>query len=329
MAMLWRRVGPADPRSPLASSHATPASLAGLPVSDLAALVATVLIWSTVHPFAKRTLEEITPIQLPFSRVALAAIFLLLVCAATGRARDFLALFRPSQVWKVVLLGVTGFSLSSGLSMVALSYLPAGINSVLSNSSPLMVALGVMVVLRETLQWRMAVGLVIGFFGVAVIALRGGIDAGGLSLVGVSLSLFSSSMWAIYTVVARRLSAGHDVIAMCAATSLVGALPLGVVVGLEGEVHRLVGASVSTHLLLLWCGVIATGATFTMWVVLLRRMNAARVSSFQYLIPLCALGLAYPIAGEVPTPVALAGAAMIIAGVAIANSAGDAAPRRA
>lgn len=65
-----------------------------------------------------------------------------------------------------------------------------------------------------------------------------------------------------------------------------------------------------------------------MWVVLLRRMNAARVSSFQYLIPLCALGLAYPIAGEVPTPVALAGAAMIIAGVAIANSAGSAAPRR-
>ena len=328
MVTLWQRVGAAGPRGAVAPSHATRASLAGLPLPDLVALVVTVLIWSTVHPFAKRTLEEITPIQLPFSRVALAAIFLLLVCAATGRTRDVLALFRPGQVWKVVLLGVTGFSLSSGLSMVALSYLPAGINSVLANSSPLMVALGVMVMLRETLQRRMVAGLVVGFVRVAVIALRGGVDASGLSLVGVSLSLVSSSMWAIYTVLARRLSAGHDVIATCAATSLVGALPLGVVVGLEGEVHRLIGASLSTHLLLLWCGIIATGATFTMWVVLLRRINAARVSSFQYLIPLSALGLAYPIAGEVPTPVALAGAAMIIAGVAIANSASAEAARR-
>lgn len=280
MATLWQRAGAAGPHGSAASARSTRASLAGLPVPDLVALVVTVLIWSTVHPFAKRTLDEITPIQLPFSRVALAAVFLLLVCFATGRVRDVFALFRPGQVWKVVLLGVTGFSLSSGLSMVALSYLPAGINSVLANSSPLMVALGLMVVLRETLQRRMVVGLVVGFLGVAVIALRGGVDASGLSLVGVSLSLVSSSMWATYTVLARRLSAGHDVIAMCAATSLVGALPLGVVVGIEGEAHRLLGASLSTHLLLLWCGVIATGATFTMWVVLLRRVNAARVSSF-------------------------------------------------
>ena len=115
---------------------------------------------------------------------------------------------------------------------------------------------------------------------------------------------------------------------MCAATSLVGALPLGAVVAVEGQIGRLVGASLSTHLLLLWCGVVATGATFTMWVVLLRRINAARVSSFQYLIPLCALGLAYPIAGEVPTSAALAGAAMIVGGVAVANSVSLAPPRR-
>lgn len=302
--------------------------MAGLPAPDLAAILLTVLVWSSLHPIAKRTLDEITPIQLPFSRVALASIFLLGVCVATGRFGRVLVLFRPREVWKVAVLGLTGFSLSSGLSMVALSYLPAGINSVLANASPLMVALGVMALFRERLPWRTLVGLVVGFAGVAVIALRGGVDASGLSLVGVLLSLVSAGTWALYTVLARRLSAGHDVIAMCAATSLVGALPLGVVVAVEGEIDRLVTASLSTHLLLLWCGVVATGATFTMWVVLLRRINAARVSSFQYLIPLCALGLAYPIAGEVPTPAVLAGAAMIVVGVAVANAVNIAPTRR-
>jgi drug/metabolite transporter (DMT)-like permease len=294
----------------------------GLPASDLAAILATVLVWATLHPIAKRTLDEITVSQLPFTRVALAAVFLIGVCAVTGRLGQLLALFRPRALWKVAVLGVTGFSLSSGLSMTALSYLPAGINSVLANASPLMVALGVVVLLRERLDWRTVSGLVIGFLGVAVIALRGGVDASGLSPIGVLLSLVSSGTWALYTVLARRLSAGYDVIAMCAATSLVGAVPLGVVVGIEGEVGRLVAAAMSTTgLLLLWCGVIATGATFTAWVMLLRRINATRVASFQYVIPLGALVMAYLIGGEVPSLVALTGAGMIVGGVAVANSA--------
>jgi O-acetylserine/cysteine efflux transporter len=207
--------------------------------------------------------------------------------------------------------------------------LPAGINSVLANASPLMVALGVIVLLRERLDWRMLAGLVIGFLGVVLIALRGGVDASSLSLIGVTLSLVSSGTWALYTVLARRLSAGYDVIAMCAATSLVGAVPLGVVVGIEGQLGRLVGASFSRHMLLLWCGVIATGATFTAWVILLRRINATRVASFQYMIPLGALLMAYLIGGEVPSEVALAGAGMIVGGVAVANSATlGARPRR-
>jgi drug/metabolite transporter (DMT)-like permease len=280
-----------------------------------------VVVWATLHPIAKRTLDEITVSQLPFARVTLAAVFLIGVCVLTGRFGRFLALFRPSAFWKVAVLGVTGYSLSSGLSMTALSYLPAGINSVLTNASPLMVALGVIVLLRERLHWRMLLGLVIGFVGVAVVALRGGVDASGLSLIGVVLSLLSSGTWALYTVLARRLSAGYDIIAMCAATSLVGAVPLAVVVGIEGQIGRLVSASLTTHLLLLWCGVIATGATFTAWVMLLRRINATRVASFQYMIPLGALVMAYLIGGEVPSMVALVGAMMIVSGVAVANSA--------
>ncbi|MGE3269449.1 MAG: DMT family transporter [Chloroflexota bacterium] len=319
-------VPPAGARADGAPPDAAPAravglTIAGFPAPDLAALLTVVLIWASLHPIAKQTLSEITVSQLPFSRVGLAAVFLMVVCALTGRFGRFLALFHPRTVWKVAVLGVSGFSLSSGLSMTALSYLPAGINSVLANASPLMVALGVMVLLRERLHWRTMLGLVIGFLGVAIIALRGGVDASGLSLVGVLLSLFSSGTWALYTVLARRLSAGHDVLAMCAATSLVGAIPLGVAVGVEGETGRLLAASAWTHLLLLWCGVIATGATFTAWVVLLRRISATRVASFQYLIPLGALVLAYPIGGEVPSWVALIGAGMIVGGVAVANSA--------
>jgi len=39
VATLWQRVGAADPRGSVAPSHSARASLAGLPIPDLAALV--------------------------------------------------------------------------------------------------------------------------------------------------------------------------------------------------------------------------------------------------------------------------------------------------
>lgn len=305
------------------------AALAGLPGRDLAAILATVLVWASLHPIGKLTFQEITTSQLPFARAALASVFLFGICAATGRLPRLAALTHPRELWKASALGLTGFALSGWLSMTALGHLPAGVSSVLANVSPLMVALGLVVLLRQRLARRTVVGLVVGFAGVVLIALRGGIDASGLSLFGVTLSLAGSASWAVYTALARRLSAGHDVICMSAAASFVGALPLAGVVLAEGQLDRLLSASLTTHLLLLWCGVVATGATFTMWVLLLRRIDAARVSSFQYLIPLFALVLAYPIAGEPPTPIVLVGAATIVLGVATANAGARHGSRRA
>ena len=97
-------------------------------------------------------------------------------------------------------------------------------------------------------------------------------------------------------------------------------VPVGLGVVLEGGFGQLVGASNRTHLLLLWCGVVATGITYSGWVYLLKRVHAARVASFQYLIPLLAVALAYPMVGEVPTWPVLFGAVLIVGGVAIANS---------
>jgi len=58
----------------------------------------------------------------------------------------------------------------------------------------------------------------------------------------------------------------------------------------------------------------ATGVTFTMWVFLLKRIPAANAATFLYLIPLFALFLALPIAGEPLTLPALLGAGMMVAG---------------
>ncbi len=305
------------------SPTARPASagvLFGLPRAELAMMLATVVVWSSLHPAGKLALAEVTMTQLAFARIALACIALMAVCAATGRLGQVAAAFHPRVAASVVILGLTGFSASSWLSMASLGYLPAGVNSLLANASPLIVALATTLVLKERVGRQTVVGIAIGFFGVAVVALRGGVDASQLHPLGIVLALAGAAVWAVYTALGRRLLAGRDTLAMGAAASLVGMLPVAIGVALEDGFDQIMVASMSTHLLLIWCGVVATGVTYSGWVYLLKRIHAARVASFQYLIPLLALALAYPIVGEQPTLPVLVGALLIVGGVAIANA---------
>jgi drug/metabolite transporter (DMT)-like permease len=311
---------------PLEASEASEAHrraspvLFGLPRAELGMMLATVVVWSSLHPIGKLALAEITTTGLAFARIGLAFVALLAVCAVTGRLGAFVAAFHPSVAWSVAVLGLTGFSASSWLSMTSLGYLPAGVNSLFANASPLMVALSTTLILKERVARRTVVGIVVGFLGVAVVALRGGVDASQLHPVGIALALAGSAVWAAYTALGRRLLAGRDTLAMGAAASLVGMIPVGLGLALEGGFDELAAASAWTHLLLLWCGVVATGITYSGWVFLLKRVHAARVASFQYLIPLLALVLAYPLVGEQPTLPVLFGALLIVGGVAIANA---------
>lgn len=313
-------IGKASAASPPAAQAESAGVLFGLPRTELVMMLTTVVVWSSLHPAGKLALAEITTTQLAFARIGLAFVALTAVCAATGRLGQVVAAFHPRVASSVVILGLTGFSASSWLSMTSLGYLPAGVNSLLANASPLIVALSTTLVLKERVGRRTVVGIVIGFLGVAVVALRGGVEASQLHPVGIGLALAGSAIWAVYTALGRRLLAGRDTLAMGAAASLVGMLPVALGVMLEGGFRQLATASTSTHVLLLWCGVVATGMTYSGWVYLLKRIHAARVASFQYLIPLLALALAYPIVGEQPTVPVLLGALLIIGGVAIANA---------
>ena len=66
---------------------------------------------------------------------------------------------------------------------------------------------------------------------------------------------------------------------------------------------------------LVWLGVIGTGLTFLIWTAALRRLHAASVSAYSYLIPVFGVVFAFLLLGEVPNPLFILGAALILVGV--------------
>ena len=282
-------------------------------------LVLSTVVWGGLHPISKHILlAGLTPSHIALVRMSLAALTVFLVAVATGRLVRLRRL-PPQQLARVAAIGLTGYFLSIFLSLNGLTFLPAATNSLLSNTSPLFVALFSPLVLRERPTGRMLLGLAAGFAGVAILARGQGAGQGEVVLAGVVLSLLSASCWALYTALGRWSAARLDPVLVTLISAAVSVPPLLTVALLEGQLDRLLTAPPLIWGGLAWIGVMGTGLTFLVWTVALRRLQAASVSVFGYLIPVFAVLFSWLLLGEQPTLSFLLGAALILVGVAAAQ----------
>ncbi len=288
--------------------------------ANYALLLLAVLIWGSLHPVSKLTLAEVAPLQLAASRVSLAALVLIPICLVTGRASRLAQAARKAP-GTIILLGLLGYPFSMALSMLALTSVPAALNALFANSSPLFVALYAITLLREKPSRRALAGIVLGFGGVVLLSMGGAPGGGALEPLAVLLSLTAAASWAAYSAVARGILTDLDPIAVTALAAAAGAIPvLLAAVIWTGGMSDPFQASSQVQLYVLWVGLVATGVNFTIWAVALRRLRTVSVSAFQYMIPVVAMVIAAILLGEQPTPLVILGAGLVLAGVAAAQA---------
>jgi drug/metabolite transporter (DMT)-like permease len=284
---------------------------------EYAVLVVATLVWGSVHPTVKFALSELTSVQLALARPVCACAVLTALVLATGRAglvrRELRAAPRT-----LIALGVLGYAGSGSLAALALSLLPAGVTAVMSNSSPLMVVVVGLLAFHQRVGRPEIAGTLLGFGGVALLS-AGDIQATGdvgSTLLGSGLALGSAACWAAYTAVARRLGRA-DPLVTTAITSGIGAAAIAAIAIPTQDWSRLANASTPVILATVWAGVMATGCTYAAWSFALRRLPAVAVAPFGYLIPVSALWISHVWLGEPLTPPTLAGATLVLLGVAL------------
>jgi drug/metabolite transporter (DMT)-like permease len=287
--------------------------------ANYALLLLAVLIWGSLHPVSKLTLAEVAPLQLAASRVSLAALVLIPICMLTGRTSRLIEAARKAP-GTIVLLGLLGYPFSMALSILALTSIPAALNALFANSSPLFVGLYALTLLKEKPSQRALAGIGLGFAGVILLSVGGAPGGGALEPLAVLLSLTAAASWAAYSAVARRILNDLDPIAVTALGAAAGAIPMLVVAAVwTGGLADPFLASDQVKLYVLWVGVV-TGVNFTIWAVALRRLRTVSVSAFQYMIPVVAMVIAAILLGEQPTPLVILGAGLVLAGVAAAQA---------
>jgi drug/metabolite transporter (DMT)-like permease len=284
---------------------------------EYAVLLLATLVWGAVHPTVKFALSELSPMQLALLRPACACLVLMLAVLVSRRAPRLVEELRAAP-GTLVLLGVLGFALSGGLTSLALSFLPAGITSLFTNTSPLIVVCAGLVLARRQIGQLEVGGALVGFGGLALLTLSDVQLSGdlGATLLGTVVALGSAACWAVYTGLARRLGRA-DPIVTTALTSAIGSLAVAVVALPSQDWGRLVRASAPVLLATFWAGAVSTGCTYVAWSYALRRLPAVVVAPFGYLIPVSALTISHVWLGEPLTVPVVLGASLVLAGVAL------------
>ena len=282
------------------------------PAAIWIALGLVYVIWGSTYLAIAIAVQTLPPLFSAGVRFCIAGLVLLAwVAARRGVRVGREQLVGASIVGLLLLVGGNGF--------VALAErtVPSGLTALIVASVPLWIVL-LRRLAGERVHPSTFAGVAVGFGGVAFLVIPRG-SSGELDLAGVALLLVATTSWALGTFLAPRLQLPRDGLLSTALQQLVAGVVLVLAGTLIGELGRADAAAFSTGSLLAMAYLVVFGSLvgFTAYSWLLQHAPISLVSTYAYVNPIVAVLLGALILAEPITVSILAGAAVIVAAVAL------------
>jgi drug/metabolite transporter (DMT)-like permease len=283
------------------------------------------VVWGSTYLAIRVADQTLPPFAMAAARYLTAgAVLFPIALASSRRERDVSA--RPERrptagaprlaQWAgMAVVGTLLLAFGNGGVCYAERTLPSGLAALLVATVPLWMVLAEWVIngRRPRLGGWLAVAL--GLAGVAVLAQPHGHG----DVLPVLVVLGASMSWGIGSVLAGRLPAPASPLLGSAMEMLAGGAVLAGIAADSGQLSPAAAGHVSTHSLLALGYLIGPGSllALTCYVIALRRLPTAVVSTYAYVNPVVAVSLGTLILGEPLTGGILLGGAVIIAAVAL------------
>ncbi len=281
----------------------------------VATVAVTVLVWASAFVVIRGLGDAFDPGALALGRLVVGTLALGAVLAAR---RAWVPPTRREWLL-VVLCGLAWFAVYNVALNAAEQHLDAGTTAMLVNVGPLLIALMAGALLGEGFPRWLLTGAAVALLGAVLIGAATSTGAGA-DLTGVALALLAALTYAVGVLaqkpVLRRLPA-LQVTWLACTVGAVACLPFAA--RLVDDVR----AAAPTDLAgLVYLGLGPTALAFVTWAYALARTDAGRLGVSTYLVPPLAILTAWPLLGEVPPPLALAGGALCLTGVALSRRRG-------
>jgi drug/metabolite transporter (DMT)-like permease len=291
--------------------------------SAWAALLVVWLVWGSTYLAIRVADRSIPPFAMAATRYLTAGAVLYPFAwlgsrrrqAATPRPAGSHASSRLAQWGGMAVVGTMLLAFGNGGVSYAEQTLPSGMAALLVASVPLWMALADRVINGQWIPLRGWIALVLGLAGIAVLARPPGNGA----VLPVLVVLGASVSWGIGSVLAGRLPAPASPLVGSAMEMLTGGIVLTGLAAATGELTRIDPSHVSAQSLLGLLYLIGPGSllALTCYVIALRRLPTAAVSTYAYVNPVVAVSLGALLLSERPTLATLLGGAVVVVSVAM------------
>ena len=286
-------------------------------------LLAVVVMWSHAPVLIKFCLRSVGPWDLVVIRHIPAALAFALVLAfeasRDSHVRGTIRTMLRADWWRLTLVGlfaVAGyhFALNTGT-----QHIPAGTAAIIVGMVPVFTFIVASATMGERPTVGRAIGIAVAFAGVYVCVRYGGGKAVELTHVtGALITLIAPVFAALYITFSRPLVRRHSALHATAAAIMLGTVPLLATIRPE-LIRALPELSMSFWAALLFLSLGCTAFAYVLWAHALRRLDATNVAASLYVIPLLGVVWGNVYLDETITRWIVAGAVMIVAGVAITN----------
>lgn len=286
----------------------------------IAAFAAVYIVWGSTYLAIKYAIETIPSFIMAAVRFLVAGGLLY----AWGRfSRSYQ---KPRAVhWRTsIIVGTLLLAVGNGGVVLAEHYISSSLAALLVATQPFwIVLLSWAFVGSGRPNYKVALGLLIGFIGVVLLITGGGTSTTGAGtdgqMLGIVLIIIATIGWAIGSLYGARAEMVSSNVLAAGMQMLSGGTVLLLLSLLTGEWSTFDAGAVSTNSLLALAYLIVFGAVvaYTAYNWLLHNASASAVSTYAYVNPAIAVFLGWALAGESLTGQMLAGAAVIVASVAL------------
>jgi drug/metabolite transporter (DMT)-like permease len=278
-------------------------------VRVILAFAAIYLLWGATFLAIRIAVLEIPPFFTAGLRFFTAGACLFVFMQLRGQPLPTLRQWR-----NLALVALCMFVLTYGPLFWAQQYVPSSITAVIESTLPITtIALEVFVFRKLTLKPRLAVGVLLGFGGVAMMMFHNPDQH--LPIVPCLAILAAGVAWSFGAVISGQLALPASKPLTAGAEMMIGGAILLILSALRGEMQPFPHITPRAGLALGYLIVFGSLIAYTAYVWLLGRMPATRVASHAYVNPIVAVTLGYFFAGEIVTPRTAVAAILVVGSV--------------
>ena len=283
----------------------------------IAAFFAVYVFWGSTYLAIKYTIQTLPPFLMAGTRFAFAGSILFIWARFT---KDY---ERPRfEHWRTAAIVGTFLLLGgNGAVVLASHYIPSSMTALLVATEPLFVVMLSWLWLgNRRPNWKVAAGLIVGFFGVYLL-IAGKTSIGGAEgygqWIGYAAVIVGALSWATGSIYGLKASTPKSSLLTAGMQMLAGSVSLLLVGLIRGEHMTFDPAAVSSNSIFALFYLIVFGSLigFTAYSWLLKNAQPAMVATYAYVNPVIAVILGWSIAGESLTAQMLVGAFVIVTSV--------------